>query len=179
MVTQISMNLVRVTFELWEWHTICFSEERIPASDGGPVVSNVMWPLCVAGYVVSAIGLACGDLLGAELSYPENLRNWVTWEDEERHLLSLSFCVISLIRHHRYYFFGFTACFLVDTIWGRCLIPWETHRQQQWLDKVTVWAIQWRLLDAVWIISKTLSFLVVKSLRESASLVTSVSHSHC
>lgn len=38
-------------------------------------MSNVMWPLCVAGYVVSAIRLACGDLLGAELSYPENLRN--------------------------------------------------------------------------------------------------------
>ena len=91
-------------------------------------------PLCVTGYVVSAIWLACGDYLYAvsyyelsccilrilEIEKLEKLRKWA----DEVHLLSLSGVFLPYIHSIPYFFdhtlrlqfFCFAACFLVDTI---------------------------------------------------------------
>ena len=100
-VPQISMNLVRrVTYYILL--------RGIPASDGGPLcLVTCGLPLCVAGYVVSAIWLACGDSLYAVSNYElsccilrileieelEKLRKWA----DEGHLLSLSGVILCSI----------------------------------------------------------------------------------
>ena len=126
-----------------------------------------MWFATVCGWVCGECNLAgmwwlfvcCCILRILEI---EELEKWA----DEGHLLSLSgvvLCSIPYFFDHtlRLLLFCFAACFLVDTIWGRCLFPFEARRQQQ----CYVWAIQRRLLNAV---SSTHSLSVLLSAVETS-----------